>query len=397
MASVQPRRSARTGVVKWRVMFRIGSTQRQETFEDEASARQFKRLVDAHGPEAAMRVLLARRNAADDMPTLREFTLRYLAADSGLLTGIQTGTREGYAAEAERSFLTILGDMPVDAIDKSDIGRWLEWQAKQPTSRNPAKLVAPKTIRNYHSTLSSVLNAAIEAKLRPDNPAYRMRIAKGVRDEPVFLSVDEFTTLLHFFPERYQRLVFFLAGTGLRWSEATALAWFGVNLHSSPPTVRVERAWKKAKGAAVLGPPKSQKSRRTVSMPADVVASLGAPKGAADLVFTADKGGKLWYGRFRTSVWEPAVDKAMDPELCAKEGLTPLTRRPTAHDLRHSHASWLIAAGAPLPYIQERLGHESIQTTVNVYGHLVPDAHRQMADLVGTTLAGVRGLRQVSA
>ncbi|MCA0329475.1 MAG: tyrosine-type recombinase/integrase [Actinobacteria bacterium] len=44
------------------------------------------------------------------------------------------------------------------------------------------------------------------------------------------------------------------------------------------------------------------------------------------------------------------------------------------HDLRHSHASWLIAAGVPLPVIQRRLGHESIQTTVDVYGHLAPDA-----------------------
>jgi integrase len=43
------------------------------------------------------------------------------------------------------------------------------------------------------------------------------------------------------------------------------------------------------------------------------------------------------------------------------------------HDLRHTHAAWLIAEGRPLPSIQARLGHESITTTIDRYGHLMPD------------------------
>ena len=42
------------------------------------------------------------------------------------------------------------------------------------------------------------------------------------------------------------------------------------------------------------------------------------------------------------------------------------------HDLRHTHVAWLIAGGAPLPHIQARLGHESITTTIDTYGHLLP-------------------------
>ncbi|MEU6668034.1 tyrosine-type recombinase/integrase [Streptomyces sp. NPDC046727] len=48
-----------------------------------------------------------------------------------------------------------------------------------------------------------------------------------------------------------------------------------------------------------------------------------------------------------------------------------LIKRPRFHDLRHSHAAWLIAAKVPLPAIQARLGHESITTTVDRYGHLL--------------------------
>ncbi|MDX3849451.1 tyrosine-type recombinase/integrase [Streptomyces sp. AK02-01A] len=48
-----------------------------------------------------------------------------------------------------------------------------------------------------------------------------------------------------------------------------------------------------------------------------------------------------------------------------------LTKRPRIYDLRHTHASWLIAGKVPLPVIQARLGHESITTTVDRYGHLL--------------------------
>lgn len=53
--------------------------------------------------------------------------------------------------------------------------------------------------------------------------------------------------------------------------------------------------------------------------------------------------------------------------------------RPRVHDLRHTHASRLIDAGVPLPVVQRRLGHESITTTVNTYGHIAVDADARAA------------------
>ena len=47
------------------------------------------------------------------------------------------------------------------------------------------------------------------------------------------------------------------------------------------------------------------------------------------------------------------------------------------HDLRHSFASLLIQNCESLAYVKEQLGHSSIKMTVDVYGHLVPGAHRQ--------------------
>jgi len=59
-----------------------------------------------------------------------------------------------------------------------------------------------------------------------------------------------------------------------------------------------------------------------------------------------------------------------------------ILKRPRVHDLRHTHASWLIHEGVPLPIIQRRLGHESIQTTVDTYGHIMPDAAAAAAGAV---------------
>jgi integrase len=68
--------------------------------------------------------------------------------------------------------------------------------------------------------------------------------------------------------------------------------------------------------------------------------------------------GRNW---FRRMVWRPA---------CEAAGLTDL---PRFHDLRHSHASWLLAGGADLQIVKERLGHASIMTTQR-YLHTLPDA-----------------------
>ncbi len=396
MASVTPRRLA-NGDVKWRVQFRIGTHMCQETFGVEKDARDFGRLVDRVGGDAARKTLQARQSKTAAVPTLGEYTARYLDIDSGLLTGIEPGTRAEYVRVAARSFLPVLGDLPVDAITKADVGRWVAWQERQPSVARKGQLVSAKTVRNYHAILSSVLAASVDEGYRTDNPAYRTRLSRGTKREGVFLSPAEFATLLHFIPGPYAGLVMFLAGTGCRWGEATAITWGDINLGVRPATARIDKAWKKSEnGAPVLKHPKSSRSRRTVSLTNDVVAMMGAPGDPAELVFPGVRsGGHIWYGRFRASTWLPAVAKAMNRAVCAEEGLTPLRSAPNIHDLRHSHASWLIADGVPLTFVQARLGHESIQTTSNVYGHLQPDAHIQMSDTISRTLANVRPLRAI--
>jgi integrase len=115
------------------------------------------------------------------------------------------------------------------------------------------------------------------------------------------------------------------------------------------------------RGEFALKSPKSNASRRSVSVPSFVVDELAQHiaqhADGSGLVFSAPSGGPIRRTNFRRRVWLPAV-RASVGEPC------------TFHDPRHTHAAPLIAQGEHPKVIQERLGHASIKTTLDTYGHL---------------------------
>jgi integrase len=172
-------------------------------------------------------------------------------------------------------------------------------------------------------------------------------------------------------------MVRFLVSSGCRISEATALRPSDVDRTKN--SVRISRAWKRGPGGYTIGPPKTQRSIRTINLPAAVLDELDY---SGLWLFTnpgtgnrAD-GGPVRAPNFRANVWYPAVARADLPDP-----------QPRIHDLRHTCASWLIQAGRPLPAVQAQLGHESIKTTVDVYGHLDRSSGQGNADVIGSMLA----------
>ncbi len=379
MASVTPRKLA-SGDISWRVQAKVGNSMRGRSFAVEKGAREFANLVERVGWEAADKVLQARRNNTTKCPTLRDFTEQYLDRDTAMLTGITDATRASYVAIANRTFLPVMGDMPIDAITRDTVAKWVDDLLTTPRAIGQAPL-APKTARNFHALLSNIFRDAVARGYRPDNPAQRIKIQSARQVQPVFLTMDEVRALINNAHPHYQLFIEFLFGTGLRWGEATALKWKYVNFDGNPPTVRVEEAWKKSTGTggSELGLPKTSRSRRTVSLYPSLAARLYELKGAPDeLVFKGLQGkGRIHHGRFTKSVWEPAIKAA------------GIERKPRVHDLRHGHASAMLADGLPIHLVQARLGHESITTTVATYGHLQPDAHKIMADAWASRMATV--------
>lgn len=413
-----PRRRA-DGTLVYRVPFRLvpGGTLTSESFDGSdgagtmpdakralRDALAFGALVDKIGGQAARDHIEAAGVAAKDTPALATF-LETVLADIDAARA--QGTAPEYRRLAARTWLPRFGDLPVDAITRDAVIRWVAWQREQETARSKAaraKAIAaqrsghpvevpepvrfsPKTIRNAQALLSQVLAAAVEKGLVASNVARGVRLPSDAeRREMVFLTENEFVLLDAQIPEHYRPLVQTLYGTGLRWGEATALTPGSLDLDAPIPVLRVTRAWKKAATGSTgyLGSPKTKKARRTVALPAQLVPVLrevARGKRADALLFTTPSGTQVGQAHFHEQVWTPALARAAKAD-------PPLTKRPRIHDLRHSHASNLIARGMDMLTLADRLGHESVKTTGDTYGHLRPDALILGAALAGASLAG---------
>lgn len=378
MASIQ-KRTSKAGVDSWRVGYHEDRKLKwSPTFATAQGALEFKGLVERLGPEAALGVVQQRsgRDAHSGPPLLSEWLERHLEAVSASAT---PGTVADYRRMAARTWLPRLGPLPLDAISRTAVTQWVAWQRQQPTARGKGTY-SPKSIANAQRFLSSVMQGAVDAELIDRNPARGISLPSDhERDDMIFLTENEYARLYAAVAPEYQPLVAILAGTGMRWGEATALQPEDFDLDAAQPIVRVSRAWKKGAQGVYLGSPKSKRGRRTITLPravVDVVRPLVEQARNGELVFTAREGGRIRAQNFHPRVWHVAIDKS------------GIGKRPRLHDLRHSHASWLIAAGVPLTVLQRRLGHESIKTSSDVYGHLTPDAMAGAALAAEIALSG---------
>lgn len=337
------------GTRSWRVRFRVAGTETSETFRRKADALTFAAILDS-GQDGVTEALrwLAERKKEGEAATFGEWFAVYTAQ----LTGITSRTRADYEA-LHRRYLTSLDHMPLPLITRPHVAAVV--------NRLEADGLSPKTIKNVIHMLSSVMALAVDEGRATRNPVKRVRLPKAgvIEQDARFLTHEEFGVLLQAIPEFWRPLTIFLVGTGMRWSEATAL--LARDVDATNGTIAVRRAWKKIPGGWELGPPKSAKGRRTIN-PAVMALAAVASQGRkpAELVFQTQRGNVVRHSNYYGRVWIPA---------CEGAGFDP---RPRIHDLRHTHASWLISDGIGLEAIQAQLGHESIETTRKVYAHLLP-------------------------
>ncbi len=342
------------------------------TFSDESHARRCVQLVEAHQgkicAEDAWRQLngIPDQIAADGL-TIDVWAQRWAAAK----TGITDSTREGYAANWERLSAMIVGGQRFGSLQVAEVtAETVGLIVRQLSDRG----LAAATVHRVHATLHQILGAAVLSRHIPHNPAAGTglpRVDKGALDERrVYLTHQQAELFVAGFePGMPRDLLLLLLATGVRWGEATALRAVDV----SPEAVQVRRAWKSSSQRGwYVGPPKSHRSRRTVSLPsrsAVVIERLTDGRCRDDLIASYDGLSRMTKEHWAREHWSPAVRRAQDRGM-------PVSPRP--HDMRHTHASWLIANRVPLPAIQRRLGHESITTTIDTYGHLLPQLDTEL-------------------
>lgn len=386
MANVQERTSS-TGIKSYRVGYydALGKFKYTPTIDNRDGAERIKEIIEEQGYEIALQILDAQTNS--DELTLREWFDRHLAMKAIEVTD---GTIAEYEREAERTWMPVLGDFPLDTITKDMIIDWVAWQKDQPTDRSqkarkkamdaglkgkhlpPVETVKPKTVRNAHSLLSSVLASAVEHDHIPKNVAYGVPLPKdGVEDEKEIFTREEWDRFYAEMTDYYKDFTAVLLAAGVRISELAALRVRDVN--PKQRTIVIAQSWKKGRNTKVLGTPKSRRSRRHVMLPdwaieACVRNTVG--KEPDDLVFQSPRGNRVNDNNYRERHWNPALERA------------GITKHVTPHSARHTFASWALMAGVPPQVVQHRLGHESLATTSEVYGHLLLDAQEAAVDAI---------------
>jgi len=249
--------------------------------------------------------------------------------------------------------------------------------------------LSASTVRRVAATLHKALAGAVKKKLIPFNPAASGSVVlpkvdpddDGVGELHVWTSAELAKFLDHVREDRLFPMWRLAAWTGMRRGEVAGLTWRDVDLDDA--VVRVQRARVIVSSADVReSKPKTRKGRRNVDLDVVTVAALKAWKARQDaerkvwertkagtwpdhgLVFTLEDGTPL----------NPAhVSRAFGRHVSGAGKDVPRIR---LHDLRHTHASLLLAAGVPVKVVSERLGHATPGFTMNVYQHVIPGQQR---------------------
>lgn len=362
MASIRSRKR-RNGTTGYSVLYALDGRQTSVTFDTADDAEQFRDMVDKLGARRAM--------LAWEIPDSPKTAVRsggvtiggWLDAHINQLTGCEQKTLDDYR-RYRRQIGEYFGELPLASLTDDDIAGWVRHLEDIGNS--------PKTIRNKHGFLSAALARAVPAHIA-SNPAAGRRLPRGGGDddEMRMLTRDEFGRLLDATTEPWRPLMEFMVVSGARWGEVAALKPGDVD--QAAGTVKIRRAWKHSSRGYEIGPPKTKRSRRTIAVPAGLLARLDY---SHEWLFTNRSGGPVRYQGFRRRVWDKAV---------ARAGLEPA---PTPHDLRHTCASWMLTGGVPVTVVSRHLGHESIKITVDIYGDVDQASAALAADFMSATLSG---------
>lgn len=281
-------------------------------------------------------------------------------------TVVRDSTLSRYGQLLTNHILPVFKDKPLDTIKRGDVKDFMVSKVREGIKR--------PTICLLRDVMSGVFNFAVDEELVDVNPvkgiSKSMKLKKE-KPEIHLIDVNELAVFLdtakNHFPSYYP---FFLTltKTGMRLGEALALRWGDVDFHNR--VIWVQRSYRRG----ITDKPKNGKTRR-VDMSDRLVEGLSSHlahekrdalrKGwgeVPDLVFHQ--------GRMEM---EQNYIRRVFKRILRKAGL----REVRLHDLRHSFGSILLSSGESPVYVKEQLGHQSIQITVDVYGHWIPSESKK--------------------
>lgn len=259
--------------------------------------------------------------------------------------------------------LPYFGNLKVCDIDTIRVRKWQNMLLSyRDENGSPFSQTYLKTVNNQ---LSALMNYAVAHYRLAANPCRAAgSIGKSKADEMNIWTQEQYEQFSGAIQKSSMKLAFdVLFYTGMRSGELLALTPADIL-----PSKRIDisKNYAKVNGEDLFLEPKTPKAKRCISIPDFLYNDL---REYIAKIYGIEKNDRIFY--FTKSALDKEIKK-----IAGKAGLPPIR----VHDLRHSHASMLIEMGfAPLE-IADRLGHESVKTTLDTYSHLYPDKDQQLAD-----------------
>ncbi|MGI8726750.1 MAG: tyrosine-type recombinase/integrase [Solirubrobacterales bacterium] len=345
-------------------------------------SKTFADPVAAKGWRAEMEVHLARRGSlASGMMSIREAAEEWFAGiDSGVLRArggdiYKPSTVRNYRVALDLRLLPSLGEHRLRDLGRGDVQRLVDGMV--------ADGLDASTVRNSIMPLRSIYRWATTRELADHNPTRELEMPAVRSRRDRIVSIEEGWKLVEAVPLRDRAIWATAMLAGLRLGELWALSWDDVDFERR--LVHVRHAFDQLDGGTFQRG-KSKAAHRRVPLVGDLhqeFKQLAARSWREGLVLGIDS-----VRRFPVKGVHRRAKKAW-----LEAGLQPVT----LHEMRHSYASMLIAAGVNAKAISQYMGHASVATTYDLYGHLMPDAEIQSGERIDAYIEQVRSRRTSGA
>jgi integrase len=317
--------------------------------------------------------------------TLRDWLTTWLAT---VRQEVAPKTHERYSEIVNHFLLPALGNLRLAKLAPAHIqDAYNEWAIGGRRDGKEGGL-SPRTRRHIHRILSGALVRAVEQQLIVRNPCAVLRLPKVERREMAALTVDQAQALLAAI--RHTRVywpVMIALATGGRRGEILALRW----RHLDGGVLRIVESLEQTNAGLRFKPPKNGRAR-AVTLPNFAIDELRRLKREQAEEFfllgirqTADT---LLCAR---ADGEPMQPRSLTHEFTRLVGRIQEIPRVRFHDLRHSHATQLLAAGVHPKVASERLGHSTIGVTLDLYSHVSATMQEDAAAKLDTAYGSISG------
>lgn len=319
--------------------------------------------------------------------TVEDYLTQWLAASRSRIGYdlSESGWRD-YEIHIRRHIVPGIGDVPLQALDRNQVKAFYGWVQDGNSSRG-GRCPSPKTVHNIHLTFHRALEDAVDDSLIARNPAAKARSAPTQSEEMLTWNETQLRLFLASVSDDRQYPVWHLAAmSGMRRGEVLGLKWDDLDTNAS--TITINRQWKRGEKGLVMSRPKTERGRRTIDIDSETIAVLKQWRRTQLEERVAFEGEwqdtGFMFTRNGGRLHDVDVVSQQFDRLVARLEVPPVT----FHELRHTHATLLLAMGVPPHVVSMRLGHTSVAFTLKQYAHVLPQQQAEAVQRLAERLFG---------